>query len=63
MFFLVVLFGLYNGLFVLPVALSFLGPKAYGSEETKSEEKGLKEEVEPFKPIIKNGAAVEPRSV
>ena len=59
MFFLVVLFGLYNGLFVLPVALSFLGPKAYGSEETKSEEEGL-EEAEPFKPIIKNGAAVEP---
>ena len=59
MFFLVVLFGLYNGLFVLPVALSFLGPKAYGSEESNSE-KGVEEESEPFKPIIKAGAAVEP---
>jgi len=58
-FFLVVLFGLYNGLFVLPVALSFLGPKAYGSEESNSE-KGVEEESEPFKPIIKAGAAVEP---
>jgi len=58
-FFLVVLFGLYNGLFVLPVALSFLGPKAYGSEESNSE-KGVEEESEPFKPIIKAGAPVEP---
>jgi len=60
-FFLVVLFGLYNGLFVLPVTLSFIGPKAYGSEEPKNEEKALEEEVEPFKPIIKNGASVNPR--
>merc|ERR1719422_999314 len=30
-FFLVVLFGLYNGLFVLPVVLSLVGPPAYAS--------------------------------
>jgi len=55
-FFLVVLFGLYNGLFVLPVALSFIGPKAYRSEESETEQNGLVEEKEPFRPIIKNGA-------
>lgn len=55
-FFLVVLFGLYNGLFVLPVALSFIGPKAYGSEELENKEIVLEEEAEPFRPIIKNGA-------
>jgi len=54
-FFLVVLFGLYNGLLVLPVALSFFGPKAYGSDELETEDIVLEEETEPFKPIIKNG--------
>eukprot|EP00092_Neocalanus_flemingeri_P008175 GFUD01008815.1.p1 GENE.GFUD01008815.1~~GFUD01008815.1.p1 ORF type:complete len:989 (+),score=163.46 GFUD01008815.1:223-3189(+) len=54
-FFLVVLFGLYNGLFMLPVALSFIGPKAYRSDGPIKEEIVLEEESEPFKPIIKNG--------
>lgn len=58
-FFLVVLFGLYNGLFVLPVALSFMGPKAYGSEDLEKKEIVLEEEAEPFRPIIKNGATEE----
>jgi len=58
-FFLVVLFGLYNGLFVLPVALSFVGPKAYGAEESENKEKDLVEEEEPFTPIIKNGSIEE----
>merc|ERR1712233_126436 len=34
-FFLVVVFGLYNGLFVLPVVLSLLGPKAYSNNSPK----------------------------
>merc|ERR1712029_1187851 len=34
-FFLVVLFGLYNGLFVVPVVLSMIGPAAYSTESRK----------------------------
>ena len=41
---------------MLPVALSFIGPKAYGSEELEKKEIVLEEKAEPFRPIIKNGA-------
>ena len=53
-FFLVVVFGLYNGLFVLPVVLSFLGPAAYSAvekEESKLETLE-KEEEEPFRYLL-----------
>ena len=52
------LFGLYNGLFVLPVVLSLIGPLAYAS----SDEPGIRDnqasdpEGEPLKPIIKSDA-------
>merc|ERR1712012_352009 len=57
-FFLVVLFGLYNGLFVLPVVLSMIGPAAYLTESRKDNQD--KTEEEPLKPIIKNSC--EPKS-
>jgi len=55
-FFLVVLFGLYNGLFVLPVMLSLLGPKAYANESVTI--KDIIPEEEPLKPIVKNNSKV-----
>ena len=53
-FFLVVVFGLYNGLFVLPVVLSFLGPAAYsaGEQEEGKLETLDKEEEEPFRYLL-----------
>merc|ERR1719450_257983 len=55
-FFLVVLFGLYNGLFVLPVMLSLLGPKAYSNNSPKITD--IIPEEEPLKPIVKNNSKV-----
>ena len=52
MFFLVVLFGLYNGLFVLPVVLSLVGPPAYASCPPEQDTPTAPEE-EPLKPIVK----------
>jgi len=53
-FFLVVIFGLFNGLLFLPVMLSFIGPPSYGTHaETEKEEKLNNVE---NKPIIKNGS-------
>jgi len=54
-FFLVVIFGLFNGLLLLPVVLSLIGPTSY-SESAQEKTKEVPEESEPFKPIIKNGA-------
>jgi len=51
-FFLVVLFGLYNGLIFLPIILSIMGPRSYHTETTPTTEKG-REEMEPLKPIAK----------
>ena len=55
-FFLVVLFGLFNGLLLLPVVLSLVGPPSY-SESAKEKTEVVLEESEPFKPILKNGAS------
>ena len=44
-------FGLYNGLFVLPVVFSLIGPQAY-APFTAVEKETIPEE-EPLKPIIK----------
>ena len=51
-FLLVVVFGLYNGLFVLPVVLSLIGPTSYLTDDNVANET-VKEEEEPLKPIIK----------
>ena len=51
-FFLVVVFGLFNGLFVLPVVLSLVGPTSYKSTQSTGVSTPS-EEVEPLKPIIK----------
>ena len=56
MFFLVVLFGLYNGLFVLPVVLSLIGPLAYASSSEPGRDNPADPEGEPLKPIIKSDA-------
>ena len=54
-FLLVVVFGLFNGLFVLPVVLSLIGPTSYkSSQHTGDNQPG--EEAEPLKPIIKKNA-------
>ena len=60
-FFLVIVFGLFNGLLLLPVMLSLVGPASYnqqGKEEAKMEEKEAFVESTAFNPIIKNGAAL-----
>ena len=45
-------FGLFNGLFVLPVVLSLIGPTSYmARQDTGDNQPG--EEAEPLKPIIK----------
>merc|ERR550532_2478680 len=59
-FFLVIVFGLFNGLLLLPVMLSLVGPAAYSQhlrEEVEKEEKEafVTSESTAFKPIIKNG--------
>ena len=58
-FFLVIVFGLFNGLLLLPVMLSLVGPAAYSQtikEETGRDEKeAFVTAAEPFKPIVKNG--------
>ena len=58
-FFLVIVFGLFNGLLLLPVMLSLVGPAAYSQaskEETGTDEKeAFVTAAEPFKPIVKNG--------
>ena len=55
---LVVAFGLFNGLFVLPVVLSLIGPTSYKSDKdsanTQLGHKKEEEEEQPLKPIIKN---------
>merc|ERR1712083_881620 len=51
-FLLVVVFGLFNGLFVLPVVLSLVGPKSYKSNQNTGDNQPS-EEAEPLKPIIK----------
>ena len=58
-FFLVIVFGLFNGLLLLPVMLSLVGPAAYSQpkeDEVGKEEKEAFVTVEStaFKPIIKN---------
>lgn len=51
------LFGLYNGLFVLPVVLSLIGPLAYASSgEPGRDNQASEPEGEPLKPIIKSDA-------
>ena len=62
-FFLVIVFGLFNGLLLLPVMLSLVGPAAYSQSERVEVEKEEKEafvtaESTAFKPIIKNGAGL-----
>ena len=62
-FFLVIVFGLFNGLLLLPVMLSLVGPAAYSQSEGGEEGKEEKEafvtaEPTAFKPIIKNGVAL-----
>ena len=62
-FFLVIVFGLFNGLLLLPVMLSLVGPGAYSQHERGEVEKEEKEafvtaESTAFKPIIKNGVAL-----
>ena len=52
-FLLVVVFGLFNGLFVLPVVLSLIGPTSYLKSEDISTDKEPVEEEEPLNPIIK----------
>ena len=59
-FFLVIVFGLFNGLLLLPVMLSLVGPAAYSQPKGDEVEKEEKEdfvtsESTAFKPIIKNG--------
>ena len=51
-FLLVVVFGLYNGLFVLPVVLSLIGPASYHNKMVQPPGEEVEEE-EPLKPIIK----------
>jgi len=54
-FFLVVVFGLYNGLMVLPVVLSFVGPASYGPRvDTTHNMNTDKQDQVQMKPIIKN---------
>merc|ERR1711970_1064361 len=50
-FFLVVLFGLFNGLLLLPVVLSIVGPTAYRGLASAT----VTDDVVEDKPIIKNG--------
>ena len=51
------LFGLYNGLFVLPVILSLVGPLAYATScEQGGDNHAADPEGEPLKPIIKSDA-------
>merc|ERR1712241_1491920 len=50
-FLLVVVFGLYNGLFVLPVVLSLIGPASYHNKIVQPP--GEEVEEEPLKPIVK----------
>ena len=51
------LFGLYNGLFVLPVVLSLVGPLAYATScEQGGDNHATDPEGEPLKPIIKSDA-------
>ena len=64
-FFLVIVFGLFNGLLLLPVMLSLVGPAAYsqqaeGGDVEKKEEKEafVTAESAAFKPIVKNGVAL-----
>ena len=62
-FFLVIVFGLFNGLLLLPVMLSLVGPAAYsqpkGDEVGKEEKEAfVTAESSAFKPIIKNGFAL-----
>ena len=52
-FLLVVVFGLFNGLFVLPVVLSLIGPASYLTDSNEAKESVTEEEEEPLKPIIK----------
>merc|ERR1712032_1421282 len=59
-FFLVIVFGLFNGLLLLPVMLSLVGPAAYSQHLRGEEEKEafVTAESTAFKPIIKNGVAL-----
>ena len=50
------MFGLYNGLFVLPVVLSLVGPTAYASSDLGRDIQDPGPEGEPLKPIIKSDA-------
>ena len=50
------LFGLYNGLFVLPVVLSLIGPSAYAASDPGRDNQAPGPEGEPLKPIIKSDA-------
>ena len=52
------MFGLYNGLFVLPVVLSLVGPTAYASSDPGKDTQEPGPEGEPLKPIIKNDADI-----
>jgi len=48
-FFLVVLFGLFNGLIILPILLSIMGPRSYNHEEAKEAMgEGEMEEIAPL---------------
>ncbi|XP_023320290.1 Niemann-Pick C1 protein [Eurytemora carolleeae] len=49
-FFLVVLFGLYNGLILLPLLLSIFGPRSYNHDVSST---NTSDEIEPLKPMIK----------
>jgi len=61
-FFLVVIFGLFNGLLFLPVMLSFIGPASYGTQVVVSEEEQKISLTD--KPIIKKNSDIkEPRTV
>ena len=66
-FFLVIVFGLFNGLLLLPVMLSLVGPAAYnksGGEESQEEkEVFVTAESTAFKPIIKNGVTLKEEEV
>jgi len=60
-FLLVVIFGLYNGLIILPIVLSFIGPRSY-KESLKSSEKAKTTELangDELQPIIKPGKIIE----
>ena len=66
-FFLVIVFGLFNGLLLLPVMLSLVGPAAYnksgGEEGEEEKEVFVTAESTAFKPIIKNGVTLKEEEV